>query len=520
MSLDAVAREHRMAFVHLDDYEVERSAVELISYDVARRFQVLPLFRLPDRLALAVCRPQDLRAQDFVARLTGLAIEPVLVDTEPLEQALRRYYLVEGQSGRELARVASEAAERRKAARSPDQGPARQLAGDTASDSAPVARLVERLLTQALHLRASDLHLECARGKARLRYRVDGMLHDFPAPPVEIYPAVVSRIKILADLDIAEKRRPQDGRISIVVEEEPLDLRVSVVPQLDAEGVVIRILRTDVRVRTLEELGFGRETLHRYRKLILRSHGIVLVTGPTGSGKTTTLYATLSHINSPRRKIVTLEDPVEYRLDGICQIPVRADLNFSFPEGLRAVLRHDPDVLMIGEIRDHESAEIAVRASLTGHLLFASLHTNDAPQTVTRLLDIGLEPYQVTTSLLGVLAQRLVRRLCPHCKRAVEITPQQLQALGIKTPGRPTLCFEAVGCKECLGLGYRGRLPIYELLEFSEALRRIPAAELRSETLFEMARQEGFVPMKHCAAAAWLEGQTSLEEIEPLLGVG
>lgn len=488
-----------MGFVHLERYRVDESVLDLVPHEVAQPLRVLPLFRDGGRLALGVAQPEDLAAQDYVRRLTGLDIEPVLVEESALENALRELYVAGGTAGRAWGRLAAQSIESHR----PETGPALTSTGDS-----PVARLFEQLVAQAVQLRASDIHLEIAQGKPRLRYRVDGVLHDFPAPPVDVYPALVSRIKILANLDIAEKRRPQDGRISLAVGDSDRELRISIIPYIDGEGVVVRILGAGVGVLALEQAGFCKPMLERYRRVVRRSHGLLLVTGPTGAGKTTTLYGSLAEMCDSRRKIVTLEDPVEYRLDGVCQIPVRPDLEFDFAEGLRALLRHDPDVIMLGEIRDLASAEIAIRASLTGHLILATLHTNTAAQAVTRLIDIGLAPYKVMTSLLWVLAQRLVRRLCEVCRDVAEWPDDHW----IAPPQPGALLFVPRGCARCGGLGYWGRVPVYEYLEITPAMRQ----EHDAHRILELARADGFVSMQERALAQVLEGVTSLAEIEGL----
>lgn len=501
-TLSETARAQRLPYVSLDHYRPEPEVIGLVPYDTAVRLEVLPLFRVDERLVTAVSGIDFLPVADYLVRLTGLDIEPVLAEPAQLRLAQQKYYVAEGRSGVELGRRASAALEKR-----PGEEEPRRV-------GSPVARLFEQLIAQALSLRASDLHLEISHGRPRLRYRVDGVLHDFEPPPADVYPALISRIKILCELDIAEKRRPQDGRTSVEHENQNIELRVSIIPHLDGEGAVVRLLGSADRFLELNQIGLDSQTLKSYRRLIHHTHGLVLVTGPTGAGKTTTLYATLAEINSPRRKILTLEDPVEYRLEGICQIPVRPNLEFTFAEGLRSVLRHDPDVILIGEIRDRESAEIAVRASLTGHLIFASLHTNDALLAVHRLLDIGVPYYKVMTSLLGVLSQRLVRKLCPECKRPADLDEPQRHAFEL---GTDQTVYQAVGCEACQGLGYRGRIPIYELLEVNRAVRALSEAQMLAGALEEKALEHGFVSMLERSRQLALAGQTSLEELE---GIG
>jgi len=493
-ALREIALAYRLPYLHLESYRPDKKAVSLVSHELAQRLQILPLFRESERLALAVVHPLDLAAQDYIGRLTGLDIEPVLVDEAALRGALQQYYVADGQSGVAWGRLAAQALDRSR--------PEAQQRLSEASDS-PVARLFEELIAQAVQLRASDLHLEVAQGQPRLRYRIDGVLNDFDPPPADVYPALISRIKILARLDIAEKRRPQDGRITMQVAGQPLELRVSIIPYLDGEGSAIRVLGAGAGVLSLTEVGFHSEMLQRYRQLVRRSNGLFLVTGPTGAGKTTTLYASLADIVSPKLKILTLEDPVEYRIPGVCQIPLRPELDFSFADGLRSVLRHDPDVLMVGEIRDLESAEIAIRASLTGHLIFATLHTNTAAQAITRLVDIGVAPYKLMTSLIWVLAQRLVRKLCQKCRAPVA------------DPEWPR--FQAVGCEECGGIGYIGRTPVYEYLEINDDMRALEFDELLSTRVLKLARTQGFVSARERAVTMVGEGLTSMEEIQGIL---
>ncbi len=503
------ARELKMVFMDLDTYQPDRGVLEVVPFPLARRFKVFPLFRVDRRLALGVTT-SDLRTEDYISRLTGLSVEPVLVEESALEKAHQRYYLRAGQAGKELGHQALLANERLKETIS-DNSP------ELESETAPVARLVNHLLCQALPLRASDLHLEANPSSTRLRYRIDGVLHEFPAPPLEIYSAVVSRIKIMANLDIAEKRRPQDGRISVNLDGEKVDLRISVMPQLDGEGVVIRFLRSDRQVQSMSELGFPSQMLDEFRHCASKSHGMILVTGPTGAGKTTTLYATLAHINSPKLKIITLEDPVEYRLDGVCQTPVRSEINFTFARALRAVLRHDPDVLMVGEIRDRETAEIAARAALTGHLLLSSLHTNSAAGAITRLTDIGLPPYLILSSLLCVVNQRLVRRLCEECKVTESLPRAASLALGFPDSQDDLSVSAAKGCESCIELGYRGRLPISEMVVINDAMRALPESRLTAQAVKEIAMEHGFESLSQCALNALKAGLTSVEEVRGFL---
>lgn len=494
------ARELELPFIFLERYQPQPAALDLVPFREARRLKVFPLFQEGDRLAVAFANGKDLRARDYLRALTGLKVAPVLAQAEALETALQKHYVAEGRSGAELAQ---QAASNLKAAG--------QVHDTEAGLGSPVARLLEQLVAQAVQLRASDLHLEMNQETPRLRYRIDGVLHDFKAPPQLVYEALVSRVKILSELDIAERRRPQDGRLTMEIDGRPLELRVSIIPGLDAEGLVIRVLGGQRGRKSLQCLGFSPEMLESYRRLIRSPYGLVLVTGPTGAGKTTTLYSTLEEIRSPKRKIITLENPVEARVDGIFQIPVTPQ--FSFSDGLRAILRHDPDVVLIGEVRDLETAEIAIRASLTGHLIFSTMHTNSAVQALHRLLDIGIPFYKLKTSILGVLSQRLVRKLCQHCRRPVESDEALLKTWGLTAD---STLYESVGCEQCQGLGYHDRLPVYEFLEFKKHLPDLNEERLLDADLSTLLEDSGFISLEKRARDLLALGQTSTEEVAGL----
>ena len=481
------------------------AALAVVAHEVARRFGVIPLFLLEDHLYLAVSNPMDLQAQDFIRQLTRKTIEPVLATRADIEDALSRHYLGKERSAQAMGAIAS---------RKPEG--LVELPESTVrleDEDAPVIKLVNYMLSQAVHLGASDIHLEPFSQKASLRYRVDGILHEFPPPPLHLFRSLVSRIKIISNLDISERRLPQDGRTTVRVNERDYDLRVSIIPNMHGEGVVIRILDPSRMGQDLEDLGFDADLLERYERLIHKPYEILLVVGPTGSGKTTTLYATLKKIYTPRRKLITLEDPVEFQLDGVTQIQVNPDIGFTFAQGLRSILRHDPDVVMLGEIRDLESAEIALRASLTGHLLFSTMHTNDAPLAVTRLVDMGIQAFLVLSSLLGVLAQRLVRRLCGECKTRTHPTPSELQALGISALPAGTTLFKPVGCAACGNLGYKGRVGIYEFLEITPEMRRLGSDDLKAPLLRDLAAPQGYRTLRDAALEKLYKGITSAEEV-------
>ena len=380
-------------------------------------------------------------------------------------------------------------------------------------DQSPVVKEVWRILRQGIRLGASDIHLEPEKDFVTLRYRIDGVLHTFAAPEKERYSAVVSRIKVISDLDIAEKRLPQDGRISTELESREYDLRVSILPNVHGEGVCIRILDSSTAGRPLEKMGFDPELLQRYEQVIRKPHGIVLVTGPTGSGKSTTLYSTLSRINTPERKLITVEDPVEYKLAGMQQVPIKPDIGYTFGVGLKAILRHDPDIIMLGEIRDLDSAQIAFRAALTGHLLFSTLHTNSAAQAVLRLVDMGLPKYQVVAGLNGVLAQRLVRVLCPHCKQESKLTPEQIKEFDLPTDSGGEKIYEPGGCGKCDNLGFKGRTGVHEFIRITPEMKRLKEDEISTASLEDLARQDGFQSLRESALKKLFQGETSLSEV-------
>lgn len=493
--------------IHLGGYHPDREAMAIIREDVCRRLMVLPLFILRKTLFLAMADPVDVAAQDYVQQLTGLSVETLVAVRSDLHNALNRRFLSAEQATLTMGHISRKGDEK-----VPQVQDSPVLFEDR---DAPAIRLVDHILSQAVRLRASDVHLECYANRVQLRYRVDGILHEFPPPPAHLYPAVISRIKIAAGMDIAERRLPQDGRMTIEVDKRTYDLRIAIIPNLHGEGAVIRILNTGELDRDLTELGFDPEVLAAFERTVRRPYGMVLVTGPTGSGKTTTLYATLKHIHTVSRKFVTIEDPIEFQLDGITQIQVRADIGLDFADGLRSILRYDPDIVMVGEIRDLKSAEIALRAALTGHTLLSTLHTNNSALAITRLMDMGLQGFQVLGALNGVLAQRLVRRLCPNCKGAY--TPEVSEWRNMDFPGEPPEnLFRAVGCVDCGNLGYRGRVAIYEFLEITGPMRRLKDIDITPERILDEARHQGFTSLRESAIQKLCQGVTSVSEVVSL----
>ncbi len=499
-----LSRELQIPRVELKFYLIDSQVLEIVPEALARKHKVVPLFKVGDTLTVATADPLNLMALDELRLRTGKVIEPVVATEEEILQALGEYY---GAKGRLDELVTDLTGERIEAAgeKIPESARIQSLVNEP-----PVIRLVNLLLADAIRHRASDIHLEAEGDALRVRFRVDGVLWEFTTLPKHLEPAVISRVKILANLDITERRKPQDGRFRIGMEGKELDLRVSVMPTIDGETVVLRLLDTQGLKMGLEQLGMESVILERYRALLKRTWGILLVTGPTGSGKSTTLYASLVEMNSVERNIVTIEDPVECRLAGVRQIPVNPAVGLTFATGLRSILRQDPDVIMVGEIRDRETAEIAIQAALTGHLVFATLHTSDAPTAVTRLVDMGIEPFLAASSLVGVLAQRLVRIVCPDCKQPDSAQEEAARRMGFVGEG---LWVRGKGCRHCGNSGYRGRLGIFELMEVDEEMNRLILTNAPVGQIRQYALQRSMKPLRVDGLAKAAAGITTMEEV-------
>ncbi len=479
---------------------------ERIAPGFLQRSRVLPIAEGSDRLVLAMADPTDAAAVEAVRLLVGKPIERRVACPSDIDLALARLY----GGGRPLDPIVAEAHEQTTLV---DPGDRERLQ-DLASDE-PVIRLVNGLITRAVQARASDIHLESFEGRFLQRWRIDGVLAEVEPPPARLKANIVSRIKIMAALNIAERRLPQDGRCRITVEGREIDIRVSIVPTIHGESVVLRLLDRGRAPLAFPELGFARAIEVRLIDLLDLPNGILLVTGPTGSGKTSTLYAALQRLNQPSRKILTVEDPVEYQLPGVNQIPVRPAIGLGFANILRSLLRQDPDVLMIGEIRDLETARIAVQAALTGHLVLSTVHTNDAPSTINRLLDMGVEDYLLASALRGILGQRLVRCLCPACREPYRPPPELARSTGLDrlAPAAELTLYRSRGCPACGGTGYHGRTVIAELMVLTDSLRRLILARPDAGALAAAAREEGMVEMRRDGLAKALAGVTTLEEV-------
>ncbi|HEY2933296.1 MAG TPA: type II secretion system ATPase GspE [Acidobacteriota bacterium] len=476
-----------------------------------RQNKFVPINILDDgTLVVAMNDPLDYATLDSIRLYTGYQkLKEVLAADNEIQDVIEKFY---GNQSTVLGRIVEGFDEGDREALAEDMDDVEHLK-DMASE-APVIRLVNLLISKAIESRASDIHIEPFEKELKVRYRIDGILHDVESPPKKLKAAVISRIKIMAKLNIAERRIPQDGRIKMKVLGREIDLRVSTVPTLYGESVVMRILdKSNTQIYDLNRLGFAADTFKMFVNLVARPHGIILVTGPTGSGKTTTLYGALTKINLPDKKIITIEDPIEYQINGINQIHVNPQIGLTFAAGLRSIVRQDPDVIMVGEIRDLETAEIAIRAALTGHLVFSTLHTNDAPSAIARLVDMGAEDYLLSSSILGVLAQRLVRVICEKCKAEVQNDPAFLREIGMNKNGESTITYQGQGCKECSGTGYSGRIGIFELMLMDDDIRHLTITEADSNTLRKQAAQNGMRGLREDGWDKARQGITTVSEV-------
>jgi len=503
--LEIIGEQLSIPVVNLDEIEIDQALLELIPSKLVHRCCLFPIDRKNGSIRVATSNPFDLYAFDELRMLTGTKIEPVLATEADIARLIKQHYGVGGQTIEDMLR-----AEDIEVVTDGDETHDDEI---EAAQEATVVRLVNEILIEAIRDRASDVHIEPYENDLRIRYRVDGVLHTANVPPEirRFQHAIISRIKILSDLNIAEKRLPQDGAFTVKAHHRDIDMRVSIIPTAFGEAVVMRILDKQSILLDLTDLGMEGEVLERYRSLITLPHGINLVTGPTGCGKTTTLYSALNSIRSDAIKILTVEDPIEYFLDGINQVQVKPKIGLSFAHGLRSFLRHDPDVILVGEIRDLETAEVAVNASLTGHLVFSTLHTNDAPSATTRLLEMGIEPFLVTSSVTGILAQRLVRIICPKCEEAYEPDYAKLPP-DLKLEQGEKL-HRGVGCRDCRDTGYKGRFGIFELLTMTDELRELVIRRASATEIRNLACQQGMVPLREDGLHKVRDGRTTIEEI-------
>ncbi len=503
----AQAQRLNLEYVELTEADVDSEALSLVPEKLLRRHNALPLYREDGRLVVAMSDPTDIHALDDLRVSCGCAIVPVVTTEENLQRMQTMVFSV----GDQVAEILEEAA-----------GPEAESTGElelgagTEANEAPVVRLVSSILQRAVGEGASDIHLEPQAQELTVRLRMDGVLRELMSVPPKLQSGVVARLKVLANLDIAERRVPQDGRFSVRLAGKKVDLRVATLPTVFGEEVVLRLLDTSTLKSDLTELGFTPADFERYKKIFERPYGTILVTGPTGSGKSTTLYATLKRLNSPNRKIITIEDPVEYRMGGINQIQVNPKAGLTFASGLRSILRNDPDVVMVGEIRDTETAKTAVEAALTGHLVLATLHTNDAPGALSRLTEMGVEPFLIASAVDCVIAQRLVRRLCESCKRPAQIDDEVIAELGLSPEvlaERELRFYESLGCAQCGGTGYRGRTGLYELMVVTDPVKDLILRRASAAEISRIAEEEGMTRLRDDGMLKAASGITTIQEV-------
>ena len=492
--------------VDLESIQFDQSAVDLIPAEVATKFQVVPIKREGRIVTVAMANPDNIFAIDDIKFITGFEVKPVVATETAIKKTIDRLY----DSADSLASIMGEIEEDFEIVENEDE----DLSPEEAqSADAPVVKLVNSLISDAVGKAASDIHIEPYEKQVRVRYRIDGQLHEMMSPPFKMRAAVISRVKIMADLDIAEKRVPQDGRIKIRMHNKSIDLRVSTLPTIYGEKVVMRILDQSSLQIDLSKLGFHPTALAKFLNAIESPYGMVLVTGPTGSGKSTTLYSALSRINRPHSNIMTAEDPVEYNLHGINQVMVLEEIGLTFAAALKAFLRQDPNIIMVGEIRDLETASIATKAALTGHLVLSTLHTNDAASSVNRLIDMGIEPFLVSSSVLMIVAQRLVRRLCEKCKQPVKMHEEALRELGIMESPDELNMFETKGCPACSDTGYKGRVGLYEVMEITPSVREMIVERASTVEIKRQAMSDGMTTLRGDGLDKFKKGATSLEEV-------
>jgi type IV pilus assembly protein PilB len=531
---NVLARQYGVPAVNLSLFEIDNNAAKLIPQEVAQKYMVLPLSRVGATLTVAMVDPTNVFAIDDIKFMTGLSVEPVIVSEAAMQEAIEKYY----GSPRELElasvmeNIVNEANQK-----STDYGGYGSFGMDEedlevlendeeidlddlerASSDAPVVKLVNVILVDALRRGASDIHVEPYEKEFRVRFRIDGILYDIMRPPMKMRDAITSRIKIMSKLDIAEKRLPQDGRIKIKAKldgrSRELDYRVSTLPTLWGEKIVMRLLDKEKLMLDMTKLGFEVESLEKFKRQISKPYGMVLVTGPTGSGKTNTLYSALSSLNTPETNIMTAEDPVEFNLPGINQVQMKEQIGLNFAAALRSFLRQDPNIILVGEIRDFETAEIAVKAALTGHLVLSTLHTNDAPSTVSRLMNMGIEPFLVATSVNLIQAQRLIRRICKECKEEVDTPPQALIDIGFSPDEASEVrVYRGAGCGICNGTGYKGRVGLYEVMEITDELRELILVGASALELRKKAIEDGMITLRGSGVYKIRQGITTIEEV-------
>lgn len=501
----ALSKQFHYDMVDLQNTVIPQEILDLVPASVLKKHRAIPFEYSPDNmnvLRVAMSDPMDIAAMDDINIITNLQVEPVVATMGSVMLAIDHYY------GQAEVNSALEEYTREKESQMIEQ---EDMYSEDVNNS-PIVQLVKGMIDQAVRQRASDIHIEPMEKQVRIRYRIDGALYEKSVYSIRLLPAIVARIKIIGGMDISEKRKPQDGRITQIVDRKEFDIRVSILPTVYGEKIVMRLTSKNALTREKSQLGLKSDELKKFDHILKNPHGILLVTGPTGSGKSTTLYTALSELNKEDVNIITVEDPVEANIEGINQVQVNNKANLTFASALRSILRQDPDIIMIGEIRDQETASIAVQASITGHLVVSTLHTNSAASTITRLADMGIEPYLIADSTIGVIAQRLVRRLCPECKRQKKADAEELELLQL-APDADVTIYEPCGCPRCDGAGFRGRIGVYEIMEVTQSLKSIISKNGSAEDIKKKAREEGMSTLRMSATRYVLEGITSVQEM-------
>lgn len=504
--LDVLEMQLGISRIYIDTISVNNKAVKLIPEQLAKKYNIIPIGFKDSKILVATSDPLNLFALDDIKVASGYEVEPVLAMSEDIIRAIERYY-----AGQSVQRAAEELSKQQSSRQENDTG-------DRDFDdikNAPVVRMIDAIIKNAIKVKASDIHIEPFEKYIKIRYRVDGDLQEVSSSPKEILPALITRVKILSDLNIAEKRMPQDGRILTKFDNKEVDLRVSILPTVNGEKVVIRILSRESFLVDKKELGMNDDDLLMLERIIQSPYGIILVTGPTGSGKSTTLYAVLKELNTVDKNIITVEDPVEYLIDGINQVNVNVKAGLTFATGLRSILRQDPDVIMLGEIRDGETAEIAIRSAITGHLVLSTIHTNDAPSAIVRLVDMGIEPYLVATSISGVVAQRLVKKICPKCQVTYKASKKEKRILDMDENEDVNL-YKGKGCSYCSNSGYLGRIGVYEIMEIERELRNYIMINKSTDEIRDQAIKNGMKTLKDSCRELVLKGVTTIDELARL----
>jgi len=505
----ALGKQLNVPFITLSHYEIDPDILKAIPEDIVKKYKIVPVDKTGKTLTVALADPSNVYLLDELKLVTKCNILPVISFESDIEEAIHKYYGAENNMDEMIKEITQQDLEIIHASEeSSNEG----LDMETSPNDAPVIQLVNLLVEEALKMRASDIHIEPYEKTLRVRYRIDGNLREMSTPPKKMQNAIVSRIKILSQLNIAERRLPQDGRFKIRRDNRNIDFRISIIPTVFGEKVVMRILDQGALMLDMTDLGFDEGELRIFEKYIRKPYGMILITGPTGSGKSTTLYSALSTINDPRKNINTIEDPVEYQIKGINQVQVKPEIGLSFADGLRSFLRQDPDIIMVGEVRDLETAEIAIRAALTGHLVLSTLHTNDAPSTINRLTNMGVESYLVTASLMLVVAQRLVRKVCDRCKEELKPTDEMLESINLPIDKKYKL-FRGRGCDRCTGTGYRGRIAIYEVMEVSDEMRDLILKGASNVDIKRFAIEHGMRTLRISGIQKVVQGVTTIDEV-------